>query len=415
MLKGELQKVFDEALRDMPRVFLEGMIEKKLVEADIEPTSKLIGNLAEAAMAGENHKIDLDDEGNGPDIVITFTDEDVKEFENSMRKFLKDDLPKIVVDVSLQTARSVVRALKKNWPEQNAWEQQIQSEFRDRLADRWGEALDFLGMLLTSSRELGEEKHRKRQRSRAKRNLHRIDVLLRLHARACQVTGEIMTLMEAGYADGAMARWRTLHEICTVATLIAEHDDELAERYMAHDVVESKRALEVFMRTYKDLGCRPPAKRDARRTENLYHSVLATYGTNFGSQYGWVAKHLRLKKPNFSDLEKAAQRSQMRSHYKMACHNVHAGIKGITDQLGVLPDSPVILAGASNVGLDEPGQNAAITLTQVTFTLIEPRSKFDDVVMLRVLADLQNKAAKAFVRAGRQLEREEAKRQQAAK
>jgi len=39
-----------------------------------------------------------------------------------------------------------------------------------------------------------------------------------------------------------MARWRTLHEINVVITLIAEDGDELAERYLAHDIVESARA-----------------------------------------------------------------------------------------------------------------------------------------------------------------------------
>ncbi|WP_217430933.1 DUF5677 domain-containing protein [Sphingomonas bacterium] len=54
------------------------------------------------------------------------------------------------------------------------------------------------------------------------------DTMLHLHARACQVVFEIITLMENGLADGAMARWRTLHEITVVATILAEHGEELA-------------------------------------------------------------------------------------------------------------------------------------------------------------------------------------------
>jgi len=57
-----------------------------------------------------------------------------------------------------------------------------------------------------------------------------------------------------GPADGAMARWRTLHEINVVITLIAEHGDELAERYLAHDIDESARALAVYEKTHAALG-----------------------------------------------------------------------------------------------------------------------------------------------------------------
>lgn len=136
-------------------------------------------------------------------------------------------------------------------------------------------------MLLTASRELGEETYKEARRSRAKRNRHRTDVLIRLHARACQVAGEIITLMESGYADGAMARWRTLHEIGVVIALIAEHGDDLAERYLAHDTVETARALDVYQKTHAALGYAPPAKRMVKRADRLLKLAVAKYGPEF--------------------------------------------------------------------------------------------------------------------------------------
>ena len=58
-------------------------------------------------------------------------------------------------------------------------------------------------------------------------------------------------------------------------------------------------------------------------------------------------------------------------------------------------------------GLDEPGQNTAITLTQITFALLGPRWPLDDLVMLKAISGLQDKAVRAFVSTGRRLEREE--------
>ncbi len=39
------------------------------------------------------------------------------------------------------------------------------------------------------------------------------NALLMLHARTCLVASELETMIRCGYADGAAARWRTLHEM----------------------------------------------------------------------------------------------------------------------------------------------------------------------------------------------------------
>jgi hypothetical protein len=53
---------------------------------------------------------------------------------------------------------------------------------------------------------------------------------------------EIIVLLENELADGAMARWRTLHEITTVAILIEKYGEDVAERYVNNQIVESKKA-----------------------------------------------------------------------------------------------------------------------------------------------------------------------------
>ena len=50
--------------------------------------------------------------------------------------------------------------------------------------------------------------------------------------------------------DGALAH--PSRDQCL--TLIAEHGDELAERYLGHDIVESARALAVYEKTHAALG-----------------------------------------------------------------------------------------------------------------------------------------------------------------
>lgn len=97
-------------------------------------------------------------------------------------------------------------------------------------------------MLATVSEEFGEGINARLRRPDAD-EAYKLDVLTRLHARACQIAQEVIVLLSAGLADGAMARWRTLHEVATAALLISENGEALAERYARHDVIESRRAF----------------------------------------------------------------------------------------------------------------------------------------------------------------------------
>ena len=98
----------------------------------------------------------------------------------------------------------------------------------------------------------------------------------------------------------------------------------------------------------------------------------------------------------------------MRSHYKLASYNVHAGPHGAYFRLGLLDRGSGFLIGASNAGLVEPGQNAAHTLTQISALLLSERRDFDQIVALRVMMELRNEIPKAFAKADRKLRRDDA-------
>ncbi len=168
-----------------------------------------------------------------------------------------------------------MKTLKRTWPERYTWETKEHRGFQERLETRWGEPLNSLRMMLAISRELGGEVYQRNKRSKAKRNWHKLYVLSQLHVRACQVTAEILSLLENGYADGAMARWRTLYEIGVVATLIGDHDDELAERYLAHEFVEAGNSLKLYAQNYEELGYAPPLRPEAAYVEQLCAAAVA--------------------------------------------------------------------------------------------------------------------------------------------
>jgi hypothetical protein len=173
---------------------------------------------------------------------------------------LATKFPQILEESSREAAKLILDTLTKNWPEEHKLQDEETSGFRERLEGRWGKAFDGLRMLITICREIGGEAASASPKTRKGRARH--GILVRLHARGCQLGSEIMTLMENGYADGAMGRWRTLYEVGVVATLIAEWGDEAATRYVAHEIVESKKEMEDFERFAPSLGYAPLSKRE---------------------------------------------------------------------------------------------------------------------------------------------------------
>ena len=178
--------------------------------------------------------------------------------------------------------------------------------------------------------------------------------------------------------------------------------------YLDHQAVESKRALDKYLACYKDLGYKPLPVREQKKILKAYDKAIATYGASFKSEYGWAALHLNNQRPTFADLEKVAGRAEMRSYYQMGNDNIHAGIKSMFVRLG-LPDYDGLLPGRGNLGLMEPGQNAAHTLTELSAIVCLSEPKMDDLVAGDMMRMLRDEVPKSFSEADRQLRRDDKK------
>src|SRR5690606_25692448 len=66
--------------------------------------------------------------------------------------------------------------------------------------------------------------------------------LAHLFPRALLVTQEIICLMRGGYPDGALARWRSLHEITVTAMYIAKVGKDAAIAYLLSFHFSARRA-----------------------------------------------------------------------------------------------------------------------------------------------------------------------------
>ncbi|KQZ22440.1 hypothetical protein ASD50_21260 [Mesorhizobium sp. Root552] len=416
---GSLQALLEEQLSTMPRVIATELVRDKLKAAGHGEDEKLIGSIVDQLLgAGSGEDADGDDADvieieSDEDIVLQFTDADTARVQGYADK-ISETLPDLIHTVAEAAAGKILRRYERDWAVwRDATDIQM-DQFRCNLQARWGKGFDALRMLIELSRDIGTDFHRRASRSRSRRRAHLNKALSRLHVRAIQIASEIMVLMENGYADGAMARWRTLHEVACVAMVLYDGGEALAERYLAHEIVEAKKGLGQYQQCHTRLGYAPFAKRAAARIEKDYADAIRRYGKEFGGDYGWVAAHLGNPKPNFSNIEDAAGLAMMRSHYKMASHNVHASTKAIVYQLGSLDRRYAVIAGASNVGFVEPGQNLALSLLHITMLLLPTSWTLDKIAQLMALNKLHDRIPRALAQAERAIARDEKKIREAA-
>jgi hypothetical protein len=404
-----MQNRLGAVLDEIPERLLSDLVAKKLEVHGVKLSARQLEGLKKQLLTGEGQfvhqpwkfwdrrKIDL-----------KFTNEDFAELKGKADK-LEKAMPEIIEALTSSLATKMLSDLKRAWPKEARELQKELAGFRARLRGRWRTPLDRLHLLFVICRELGADvNHELTQAKEFKDRRHLVEVLRRSHARACQITAEAMTLLEGGFADGAMARWRTLHEVAVTASFIAKHGEDLAERYVLHQAVESKRAAAEYQRCAPRLGYQPFDAAAMKAIHGEFDKVVARYGVAFGKgSYGWAAHHLGIAQPNFSQIEHAAQVDYLRAHYRMASHNVHANPKGVFFSLGLMPETPLLLAGPSNSGLTEPGQGTANSLSLVTAVFVTLHPSLDNNVALRAVTELLGEIGPAFGEAHRQLDADE--------
>ena len=330
------------------------------------------------------------------ELSIVLTEEDLRDIGDEWERLFAR-LPELILTTSDQVADDLLRTLKRRWRSEYRVQSREQQGFRRRLRRRWREPLDLYGMLIAVAFELGDQVADEWRRQPDDGREHLGQTLLRLHARSCQVASEILALLEHGFADGAMARWRTMHEIAVTASFLSDHGNETAERYLLHDVVEAYRALPDYQRHCEALGEASFSATEAAEMKARHDALVLRFGREFAKPYGWAAAALRLPKPTFADIERASSLEHLRPYYRMASQNVHATPKGILFRLG-LTDEAVLLAGPSNIGLADPGQSAAISLMQVTASLLQLAPTLDHIIAARTIQRLVRDVCEAFGR-----------------
>jgi hypothetical protein len=280
----------------------------------------------------------------------------------------------------------------------------IRRGFEVRLRDIWGEALDALYALYIVAVEAAEDYFTRTRDDAIAEDDIVWEALLRIQARACHVASEIQALLRTGHAEGAQARWRTLHELTVVAAFLSEHDAGVARRYLEHEAITGWWDAQQYQRHAARLHFEPYSDDEMAEMKAAHDRLVAQYGRTYRSEWGWAATVL--KGPvGFATIESAAELSHWRPFYRDANAAVHAGSRRLSQRLGVDDAAQTWLTGMSNAGLDGPGRSTAISLMIVTVTTLVHRRSMDNVVLAKVATTMSRQADEAFIAAAAELER----------
>ena len=159
-------------------------------------------------------------------------------------------------------------------------------DFRQEIYQKWEDPIEKFRMLRSICFELGCDFARDLNKKPPKDKDSLREVLIVSQMRSCQIADEILYLIEGGFADGAMARSRSLHEISVISALVLRHGEEVARRYFLHKLVDLKKDVEQLQNVIQQSGGDGDGKiyRDVICRE--YEKVVEEFGKDFKNRYG---------------------------------------------------------------------------------------------------------------------------------
>lgn len=145
------------------------------------------------------------------------------EYLESFPDYVEQSLPKLetvfldsiegtVNTVLADTSRRITDHLFKTRAKMFRNRDQIAREYRKLVRRTWKEEINLLRMVLEVSKEIHENLGTEAEVDES----FRWKLLRKFLEQGCLVTSEIVVLLQNGYPDAALSRWRTIHELAVV-------------------------------------------------------------------------------------------------------------------------------------------------------------------------------------------------------
>lgn len=406
---GVLQKEFDRVFEELyTSDSLRVMLVRRIAEArGLNLTEEHIQTLAKS-INGDSGQDEVKVELDGFSEDINITSEDLEAALKTLEEDIEGRAEQSVLTALDELPPGVLKSLYDDLPEALRHRRGLESQFRYRLFGRWKEGLDRLEMLIMIAQEAGSTYIEDINDVGSGENGNEepaddasvLKALIGLHARACRIASEVLCLLQGGLADGANARWRSLHEVAVTALFLTQHGGDIADRYMEHAAIERLNAAEQYQKHCHTLGYEPYTAEEINEIRADADAVIQKYGSDFKRDYGWASQALGTADATFTKVEAALDMAHWRPFFKMACHSVHAGSHALNFCLS-LPSNAhgMLLAGPSDAGLADPGHSTAISLTLASVALLTFRPNLDSLVTCNCMQQLCDDIGDAFLAA----------------
>ena len=260
--------------------------------------------------------------------------------------------------------------------------------FERRNVRRWKPALDHLEAFIIGASEIGEAHDSELRPSAVETNNYTFEAISHLFPKAILVSREILSLLRAGYPDGALARWRALHEISVVTAFISGSDNEIAERYLSSFYFASTKAARQLSE-YSDRANIEAFTEDyLKEMDEFCKGISAKLGPDLQFDYGWASPKIGKKNPNLFDLEKMLKLDHWRPRYRWASQHTHAGHRPPDRLLGVSEAAgQVFLIGPSNSGFVDPLQMTEMSLVHCLISFLFLEINIDRVIVAKIFME----------------------------
>lgn len=301
-----------------------------------------------------------------------------------------DAIAKNISSITDSVADIYKQGLEDNKNEHIKYERALISEFEEGLYKTWGHSLDRFNLLIVMCRELGSSVNNKFRSENFEKKTYKLEVLTRMQAHAVHISCEILQLLKGGYADGAMARWRSLHECAVISKIINESSDEVAEKYYLHKYIDDYKFSISYSEHCDSLGFKPIDDKSLEFITNINNELIKKYGSHYANDYGWAVDVIGKKKVTFYDLESLSGLGSFRPYYKFSSIRVHLGSKSLDYKLSLslskeFEEAEILMAGPSNEGLIDPMQCAALSLIDVTLMSLAATESVNTLLFSKIL------------------------------
>ncbi|WP_079474010.1 DUF5677 domain-containing protein [Marinococcus halophilus] len=200
------------------------------------------------------------------------------------------------------------------------------------------------------------------------KNPSRLNQLLFLqYLRACALFSEIIYLVKGGFANGALTRFRTLHELTVITEFIYKRGEQAADRYLDYVIVMDKKDIDYKKR---ELGITEQNEELIRDLNKKIQKIKKEKGPEFvndRSDYIWAKPFLNLnskENATFHKIFKATRENkQGGEQYKDASNNIHSSPKSLNSAINTINGTPI--TGASNLGFNIPASYATYEMEQL--------------------------------------------------